>query len=319
MSRYMRNTTILAEIESVYGTDPVPTGAANAMLASDMKISLSSNNVDRNLMREYFGASEQLVGTKYLTIDFSVELAGSGTAGTAPAWGPLLRACAMDENDLTTPDRVEYVPLTTSQESVTIYYYADGALYKALGCKGNVKLAIGAGERPVMQFSFLGLDGGVSASTPTGVDYTSFEVPVVVTDTNTAQLTLGGTYALGVITGGTAYTSQGLQLDLGNDVKFIPLIGEEACDITNRSATGSMALDLTAAAEVTARAAIDANTTTSLSMLHGTTAGNQILFFCPAVQRINPSHADVEGRLMFSTDLRLCPSAGNDELRIVVL
>lgn len=319
MARYIRNTAILAEIELTYGIDPVPTGAANAMLASNMSIALSSNNVDRDLFREYFGASEQLVGSKYLTLTFDVELQNGGTAGTSPAWGPLLRACAMTETDSMTPDRIEYTPRTTGQESVTIYYYLDGVLYKALGCKGNVKFALGVGERPLMQFSFLGLDGGISAATPTGVSYSAFKAPLVVTDSNTGELTLGGTYATGAITGGTAYTSQGVTLDLGNEVKFIPLIGVESVDITNRAATGSMALDLTAAQEVTARAAIDANTTTSMSMLHGSTAGYKILVFAPAVQRINPSHSDVDGRVMYATDLRLCPSSGNDELRIVCL
>ena len=98
MARYVRNSAVLAKIESVYGTDPVPTGGANAMLVSNQsKPKLVNNLVDRALLRSYFGGSEQLVGTRYLEIAFDVELAGSGTAGTAPAWAPLLRASAFAE------------------------------------------------------------------------------------------------------------------------------------------------------------------------------------------------------------------------------
>jgi peptide/nickel transport system substrate-binding protein len=51
-----------------------------------------ANNVNRDLVRNYFGASEQLVGIAYIEAEFTVELQGSGTAATAPAWGALLRA-----------------------------------------------------------------------------------------------------------------------------------------------------------------------------------------------------------------------------------
>ena len=90
MSRYTRNTTILAKIEGSYAVDSVPTGAANAILVSEAEIVHNYNNVDRNLLRPFMGASEQLVGTKHNSLNFSVELQGGGTAGTAPALDPLL-------------------------------------------------------------------------------------------------------------------------------------------------------------------------------------------------------------------------------------
>ena len=37
-TRYIRQTVILAKIETVSGTDAVPTGAANALLISNMNI-----------------------------------------------------------------------------------------------------------------------------------------------------------------------------------------------------------------------------------------------------------------------------------------
>jgi hypothetical protein len=48
MPRYIKNTLITAKIETTPGTDAVPTGAANALLVSEMSITpLDAQNIDR--------------------------------------------------------------------------------------------------------------------------------------------------------------------------------------------------------------------------------------------------------------------------------
>ena len=88
MPRYARNAAILAKIETTYGTDPTPTGAANAILVSNLTVNpLNATNVSRDLIRSTLGGYEQLVGTANLEASFDVELAGSSALGTAPPWG----------------------------------------------------------------------------------------------------------------------------------------------------------------------------------------------------------------------------------------
>lgn len=314
MARYIRNTVLLAKTEVTYGTDPVPTGAANAMLVSNVSVDVAYNNVDRDLMRGYFGGSDQLVGTRSVSIGFDVEVAGSGTAATAPAWGALLKACGFSETATTF---VTYAPISTSIGSVTLYYYLDGALHKVLGARGSVSFKMEVGGKPTMSYKFVGLDGGLTAASNATPTLTAFKTPIVVTDTNTGDITLGCTLSSGAISGGTAYTSQGLNLDLGADIKFTPLLGGETVDFNQRAATGTMSLDLTAADQVTFKTAIDANTTTALGFQHGTAAGYSVVFFAPVVQRINPKLVDLNGRALMGYDLRLLPSAGNDELTII--
>jgi len=90
-----RKRLILAEIESQYGTDPTPT-ATDAVLVRDLNITpMQSDVVNRDLVRPYLGASEQLLANTRVECTFSVELAGSGTAGTAPRFGSVLRACGL--------------------------------------------------------------------------------------------------------------------------------------------------------------------------------------------------------------------------------
>lgn len=319
-ARYLRNTSILAKIESTYGVDSTPTEGANAILVSNVSINpLAATNVDRDLIRPYLGNSEQLVGTAYIEISFDVELSGAGAAGTAPAYGPLLRACGFAET-VSAGVRVEYNPVTPVADSVVIYWFSDGVKHIAKGCRGNFAIKMGVSGRPVLSFAFQGIDGGVTAASPSALTLTAFKTPAIITDANTGDLTFGCTYtaATPTLTGGTGYPSQGLELDIGNAVNYTPLLGGETVDVSQRAVSGSIALDLTAAQEVTFMGTVKANTTQAAGLMHGTTAGYKVMLFMPAIQLINPKKVDVNGKLLVGFDLRAVPSSGNDELKIVV-
>jgi hypothetical protein len=316
-NRRIRKTAILAKIESVYKTDPVPTGAANSILVSDLEINpLNSENVDRDLVRAYLGGSEQLVGTAFLEMGFTVELQGAGAAGTAPAWGPLMRACGFAET-VTAGNRVEYNPISDSEESVTIYWYDDGVLHKGLGCRGSFELEANIGQRPVLRFRFVCIDGGISAAANPSQTLTGWIKPLVVTDTNTGDVTLGCTYSAGALSSGTAYPSSGITISSGIVATHTPMLGQETVEISDREVTGAIQLDLTAAEEVTFMGTVKANTTQSLGLVHGTTAGQIVVLYAPVVQLINPTKQEINGKRIIGYDLRMVPSIGNDELKIV--
>ena len=94
MPLYTRMRTILAKIEVTEGTDPVPTGAANAILCSQITVTpLGGSTADRQLAFPSFGAVPKKHVNKFVQVQFDVELAGSGAAGTAPAWA-FSRGCA---------------------------------------------------------------------------------------------------------------------------------------------------------------------------------------------------------------------------------
>ncbi|MFZ4537818.1 phage tail tube protein [Propionivibrio sp.] len=319
-TRYIRNTAILAKIETTYGTDATPTEAANALLVSNVSINpLNAQNVSRDLIRPFMGGSEQLVGPGNIELSFDVEFAGAGAAGSAPAYGPLLRACGFLET-LTASTRAEYTLVTPVVDAVSIYYFSDGVKHVAKGCRGDLSIKMGSRDRPLLSFKFLGLDGGVTAATPSALTLTGFKTPSVVSELNSGDVTFGATYtaATPILTGGTGYPSQGLEIALGNTVNYTPLLGGETVDISNREVSGKVQLDLTAAQEVTFMASVKANTLQSLGLMHGLVAGYKVMLFLPTVQMINPGKVDVNGKLMVGYDLRAVPLVGNDELKIVV-
>ena len=108
-----RKRLILAKIEATYGTDPTPTGA-EAILVRNLEITpLEAETVSRELIRPYLGASDQLLAQTRVGINFEVELAGSGTAGTAPAYSALMKSCGLSETVVATTS-VTYAPISAS-------------------------------------------------------------------------------------------------------------------------------------------------------------------------------------------------------------
>jgi hypothetical protein len=97
-----RKRWILAASEAAnYGTDPSPAAAA-AIQCSNMELTpLAGEVVPRTLIRSYLGANATLVATEQVQASIEVEMTGSGTAGTAPAFAPLLLSCGFAETTST--------------------------------------------------------------------------------------------------------------------------------------------------------------------------------------------------------------------------
>jgi len=310
MALKMRKAVLLAKSEAAYGTDPVPTGAANAILVRNMSVNpLESEFVGRDLIRPYFGSSEQLLVGSHVKIDFEIELAGSGTAGTPPAWAPVLKACGFTEADTASDDT--YTPNSNSTfvagDSVTLYYNLDGVLHKITGARGDVSFELTAKQIPVMKFSFTGLYNAVTdaaAPTPT---YTAFMAPKPVDTTWTPTGTLHGITPV----------ISGISIAMNNAVAYRKLIGSESVIITDRKPSGQITFEAGLVATkdwwTTARNA----TLAALQIVHGTVAGNIIQIDAPKVQIGAPQYQDQDGIAMLQCDLTFTPNAGNDEISIV--
>lgn len=310
MSLLTRKTIILAKIESAYGTDPTPTGAANAILCSEPEVTpLEAEYASRDLVRSYIGASEQLPGIAKVACRFSVEISGSGAAGTAPAYGPLLRACGFDET-ITGGVSVAYAPVSASFESITIYYNRDGVLHELNGCRGTVTLNLEVGQIPRYEFEFTGIHVAptdVALPTPT---YSGFVTPLPVNRVNTPTFSLHSYSGI----------MQTLNLQAGNEVAHHSFVGasNDEVMITNRSAAGSIVMESVLVATKDWFGIAKAGTTGALSLVHGTAAGNIVTLAAPAVQITNPNYGDADGVSMLNADLVLMPSSGNDELTITL-
>lgn len=310
MGLFKRKAVLTAKIETTYGTDANPTEAVNAILVSDLTVDpMDMKTVSRDLLRQYFGNSEQLPTEIFSKASFSVEIAGSGTAGTVPAWGTLLRACGMSET-VTAGTKVEYKPVSAAMESASLYVNVDGVLHKLTGARGSVKFGFSVNGRPQFNFEFVGIFNPVTDAVAGAVTLSAWKTPLAVNRTNTPTFTLHG-YAAKL---------QSVDFDLANSLQPRSLInGTDEVPITDRKPAGNISMEAVKVADKDWWTSIKNVMTGTLQLIHGTVAGNKVQIDAPKVQIINPKYGDSNGIVMLNAGLVFNPNAGNDELVITAL
>ena len=307
MPLYTNKRTILVKAETVYGTDPVPTGAANAVLCKNLQITpIETALASRDLVKPYFGANEQYVAGAYTRVSFDVEMQNGGAAGTAPAYDALLKACGMSSTVVASTS-VTYQPISSTFPSVTIYYNVDGVLHKVRGARGNLEMIVEVGQIPVFRFTMLGLYNAPTDTAAPVVDYNGFKAPLVANSDNSPTWSLFS----------YAGALQSLNINFNNSVDYRALIGVEDIQLNDRNITGTAVIEAPKIAQKDYWAAAIATTTGALTLIHGKTAGYKVQLSSSRVNVSNPTYIDVNGITMLSVPLQFVPSsAGNDEFAI---
>lgn len=307
MALLSRKRLILAKAEATYGTDSTPAGT-DAVLVRNLDITpLSGDLVSRDLIRPYLGNYDQLIAKTSVAISFEVELAGSGTAGTAPRYGAILKACGMSET-IVASTSVTYAPVSSSFSSVTIYFNVDGVLHKLTGCRGDVSMSCAVGAIPTLKFSMTGVYNSPSDTAQPSVTYSAQATPLVFRQGNSSAFSFFS-YS-GVL--------QSVEFNMANSLVYRELVGgtKEAL-ITDRKPAGTVMIE---APTITTKdfftAALGA-TTGNLTFLHGTTAGNKVTFTASQVDVLNPTYQDQDSVMMLSVPYVATPTtAGNDEFSL---
>jgi hypothetical protein len=309
MALLTRKRLILLETESTYGTDPTPDGA-DAVLVRDLNITpLQSDVVSRDLIRPYMGASEQLLANTRVECTFSVELAGSGTAGTAPRYGKALKACGLSETIVATTS-VTYAPVSSSFSSATIYYNIDGVLHKVTGARGTFTINGTVGQIPTIDFTFTGIYNTPTDTALPAVTYANQATPVVFKNGNTTGFEL------------LSYAGclQSVTFDVGNTLVYRELVGcTKEVLLTDRASAGTVVLEaVTMATKNYFTAALSDGTLGNLLFQHGQTAGNIVDFASTRIDIGDVSYSDQDGIHMLNIPYTAVPStSGNDEFSIV--
>lgn len=309
MALLLRKRLILVKSESTYGTDSTP-AAANAVLVRDLSITpLQSDVVSRDIIRPYLGASEQLLANTRVECTFSVELAGSGTAGTAPRYGAALKACGLSET-VASSVSVTYAPVSSSFGSATIYYNVDGVLHSVTGARGTFVINTTVGQIPTIDFTMTGIYNtptDTAAVTPT---YANQATPLIFKNGNTTGFQL------------LSYAGclQSVSFDLGNTIVYRELVNcSKQALITDRKSTGSVSIEaVLMATKNYFTSALSDGTLGNLTFTHGTVGGNTVAFSSSTVDIGDVSYADQDGIAMLNIPYTAIPtSAGNDEFSLV--
>jgi hypothetical protein len=271
---------------------------------------VQSDIVSRDLIRPYLGASPQLIANNRVQVTFEVEYAGSGTAGTAPRYGSLLKACGFSETVVASTS-VTYAPVSTSFSSVTMYYSTDGVRHKVTGARGTYSLNLTANQIPVINFTMTGQYVAPTDTADPTPTFTAQATPKIFNDTNTTAFTLFSE---------TDLPLQSCQLDIGNEVVYRELINsDKEVLIVNRSGSGTLMIEMPTLASHDFFADAVASTTGNLSIVHGTTAGN-IVTLASAANAVSlgaPAYSEDSGIVMLNLPFTLVPgTSGNDEFTL---
>lgn len=307
---------LLARTETTYGTDVVPTPATHGILATDISLSpMEGQDVSRELERAFTGAQPTVPVDLHSKLSFKVELAASGAAGTAPAWGPLLRACGLAQT-IVASTSVTYNSVSSGYESVSIYMNIGGIRYVLLGARGNCRIELSASAIPYLVFEFTGFftqPTDTAVPTPT---LTAFQMPVVATRVNTPTFTINA----------VALILRSLKLNMGNTVEPRFLIGPQSAPllsqeilITDTQEKLDMIIEQVPLATFNPFLLAANMTQVPLVLQHGTVAGQRVTLNIPRLQLMRPSSLEnrqnmVEQPLSGSP----LPLAGNDQYTLVL-
>lgn len=307
MALLSRKRLILVKTESTYGTDATPAGT-DALLVRNLDITpLSGDVVSRDLIRPYMGNFDQLIGMTSVAINFEVELAGSGTAGTAPKYDAILKACGLAAT-IVSSTSVTYAPVSASFSSATIYFNVDGVLHKLTGCRGSMNMSCAVGAIPTLAFNLTGVYNSPTDTAAPAVTYSAQATPLIFREGNTSAFSF------------FSYSGQlqSVDFNLANDLVYRELVGgTKETLITDRKPAGTVMIEAPTIATKDFFTTALASSTGNLTFLHGTTAGNRVTFLASQVDVLNPTYQDQDSIMMLSVPYVAIPTtAGNNEFSL---
>lgn len=306
MSLNMSNMVLLAMKQTAKGTPAAPTPGSNAILCRGLTPQpIKGKFVERNLLSGSKGNQGALFASGHRVFEFEVELAGSGAAGTAPKFAPLLLGCDMAET-ITAATSAVYQPHGDEGDYLTLFAYMDGILFKMSDAKGTWSLSMNAEEIPALKFTYIGKYHPVEdAVFPSGISFTGFQQPLTVGDDNT------GTFSLD----GLDLATKSFTLDLANQVAWRDLINQSGVRSPDRKATASAVFEMTKVATKDWASHVVTGTVMPLEIVHGLVPGNIVGISLPKLQfNQEPSLSDLDKTAMLNANFAVRPDAGNDEV-----
>lgn len=220
---------VVAAVESTYGTDALPTSAANAMQvkAGIQAVELDTEEMNYDSGRP--GAKGKLEKSRKASGSLDGYLAGSGTANTPIPLTPLLKSAGL--NVVAAADKVDITPADiTEQDSCTVKFYRGKNRHDILGWRSSWEIMLNVDSLPTIKFpGGMGLSSNpIAEAGLQDADLSSFYDPLPVDPIHfVTQSVFGQSVAMSECT-----------INGGVKVEYIPEANE--CRITDRKVTLSI-------------------------------------------------------------------------------
>lgn len=302
---------LLIKAEVTPGTDPVA-AAVDVVWALDPTFKPKGERVGSNpAMAGLGGVKDWMVG-EYGELTFSVPLGGSGTAGTAPKWGKLLLMCGYAETVVAVTSVTYGLAANPAASATGAIVWREGRrLHKLAYARGFVNFAFDEKKQPIAKFTFRGIltpvaDGAVIGHAD--ATWTGHNDVAPVNQANTSFTFGAATPPL-----------RSLSIEQTDNVSFHDRPNQKTVEIAgDRMFSGSMKIGSLLPSVLNLEAIAKANTLTTITLVHGVTAGS-ILTVTAKAQNEMPDYSDETGIDVTTAALKYRPSAQNldDQLAIV--
>jgi hypothetical protein len=267
-----------------------------------------SDEVSRDLIRPYMGNYEVIPANTRVNVTFDVEMAGSGSAGTAPKYGAILKACGLSETVVSSTS-VTYAPVTTPSDSVTLFVNYDGIRHKVTGARGTFSLNCEVNNIPRISFSLTGIFNAPTDTALPTVTVSNQASPLIFKNGSTSNFAIFG----------FAAALQSWNLDFNNEVIYRELVGgTKEVLITDRRPSGTAVIESVALSSHNFFTDYTGTSTGTNTWLHGTVAGNKVTVSCPQTDLGQPTYEESDGITMLSLPFMATPTASaNNEFSLV--
>jgi len=282
-----RRQILMVKKETSYGVSPSTAGTDALLVLNPQLTPLDGDLLEREIIDSSFGrVRSRIIAMRKMGLQFDVEAAGSGTAGTAPKYDPLLLSCGFNST-IVASTSVTYAPISTTPDSCELYHNWDGNKHQGLGARGTFDLSFEAGQIPRFSFSMQGIYQAPTDVAFPSPSYSNQAAPVAFDSTNTATVTVAGLSAC----------VSAFAVSVNNTVEFFDHAGcTKQVRITDRMVEGTITIERPDALSTKDFYALAiAGTTGGISFTHGTVAGNRLAVSIPTVNWGPPQVADIRG------------------------
>lgn len=311
-AKIYRRAQVAAKLETTEGT-AISLAAADAkMRASNIVVTPNAANTDRPISKSTLGDEPSVVEGESGQIQFDIELCGSGTAGTAPDFGVILRCNGFSETVVASTS-VTYAEISemgtgSSQcPSMTFAAFMDGDEYRLAGARTkSISLNATAGQKVMLTVVVEGK--WATATTTALLSPTYYTTPPLMFK--------GATLSINAV---TALVVRELNIETGTVTELredgTDATGFRSLALVDRAVRGRIVAEKGPFSEIDFFALAKAGTQMAFSAVFGATAGNICTITGPKVQVDFPAIQRLGGRLGQSVPLRFCKNSGNDELQ----
>jgi hypothetical protein len=190
-----------------------------------------------------------------------------------------------------------------------LYFYQDGIRHVVTGARGTFTLNGAVGAIPTIAFTMTGVFNAPTDTALAAPTYQNQATPLIFKNGNTTSFSA------------FSYSGalQSIDLNFSNEIIYRELVGgTKEVIITDRKPSGTLQIEAVLLATKNYFTVSTGSTTGSITVQHGTTAGNIATLTMAQSDLADASYADMNGIQMLNLPYVATPTAaGNDELSLV--